>query len=83
MKRHYRVIRPAPRQTSIGALRLTEDMERIKMAMECLRKVDGENICSNRDDGKRQILEWLASLGVAYRHAEQRLRTEFLAVDGR
>jgi hypothetical protein len=82
MNRFSRVVRPAPKpQTPIEALQLAEDMQRIEMAMGCLRKLSPGNVCECRADGEMQMRSWLATLETSRRHAELRLRRDFLSVE--
>jgi hypothetical protein len=79
--RNYRVLRPAPKpQLPVAALQLSEDTERLRMALALLKKVDCESIgtpeararfATDLRTAAQKIQAWI-------RFAEQRMRTEFL-----
>lgn len=63
-------------RTPVDALRIAEDAAAIKQAIKLLRTVDRYNV---QDDPDNDML-WMIiqKLGMCQRHAEQKLRTEFL-----
>lgn len=81
-RRPYRVLRPAHKcQTPVEALQLIEDLERIEMAMHCLKKINPESIDTvDRERARKCHWTLMQELKSWHGHAMKRLKTEFLGV---
>lgn len=84
--RNVRILKAAPKQIvyrlPLEALRLTEDIQSLGIAIQLLRSIAPESL--SRDDGEaaRSILRGCQSLLIQMqRLAQRRLRREFLAKD--
>jgi hypothetical protein len=80
-KRHYRVLRSAPKpQTPIEALELAEEIQRIELAIDLISKMNPIRVCEERADGEQQIRSWLVTLRKSLRYTQMVLRRDFLSV---
>ena len=79
-RKKWRLIKEAPRpQMPEAALRLAEDIDRLRWAISMLETVNEWNIADDPEQAWRLLNGQLRLLKAFLRHAESRMRREFLA----
>jgi len=76
MSVRFRVL--SKRSLSVEALRLAEDMVALRRVRELLRSIDEMNVADNPKDGRHELYLVARHVGIWLRHAEAKMRQEFL-----